>query len=163
MNTLSSQVWKNRGSCVIFDSQTLGDLLAADEAVSLRQALGWLNKLPDDPPSASIVIYGLQTILEILPPEDANSFLLHRVRPLLTLIQNNWPACGVILAFTAPRQAFEEEPVDDEVLYVRRGQGKIRLSDGLWDGSASVNLKRLVKDGPNGKKEIIGYYVARIS
>lgn len=163
MNTISSPVWKQRGSCIIFDSLTLGELLSENNAISLRNALSWRDKLPLEPPSNSILIYGLQTMLEILSPDDAYSFLLHRIRPLLMQLQNDWPACGVILAFTAPSQAFVEDPVDDEVFYVRLDKSKIRLSDGLWDGSASVNIKRLVKAADNGKEETIGYYVARIS
>lgn len=163
MNTISSSVWKQRGSCIIFDSLTLGELLAENSPISLRKALSWRDHLPPDPPSASIPIYGLQTMLEILSPDDAYAFLLHRMRPLLMQLQNNWPACGVIMAFTAPGPAFVEDPVDDEIFYVRRDQQRIRLSDGLWDGSASVSLKRLARIADNGKEDIIGYYVARIS
>lgn len=163
MNTISSPVWQRRGSSIIFDSLTLGELLAENEAISLRQALALGDNLPGKPPSNSLLIYGLQTMLEILSPDEAYSFLLHRIRPLLMRLQYDWPVCGVILAFTAPPKAFVEDPVDDEIFYVRRDQKRIRLSDGLWDGSASVNILQVLKKADNCKEEIIGYYVSRIS
>ncbi|WP_413894508.1 hypothetical protein, partial [Candidatus Skiveiella danica] len=59
---------------------------------------------------------------------------------------------------------FEETSLEEEVLFRRRDRKQVRLSEGLWDGSATVNMKRVVREGDQpGEEVIVGYYVARIS
>jgi hypothetical protein len=164
MDSITTSVWRQRGSCVVFDRQALSPLLAAAGVISLRQALAWTEKpLPDEPPTKTILIFGLETTLQILPPSRAYNFLLYRVRPLLRKLQQVWPACGLVLAFTAPEAAFVEDSMNDEVFYKRSDQQRVRLSEGLWDGGAAVNLKRIVRETEQGREEKLGYHVARIS
>jgi hypothetical protein len=125
-----------------------------------------MGSLPSTPPGArrTILVSGLETVMEILPPQEAHDFLVRRVRPLLMELQNRWTDCGIVFGFTAHPQTFKEQAMDEEVLYQRRDQQKVRLSEGLWDGTATVNMKRIVRDAAEqGKEESLGYYVARIS
>jgi hypothetical protein len=164
MESVSATLWQRKGSCVVFDRHALGPLIEAGCIISLRQALSWTTtSLPAEPPGRSILISGLETILQTLPPQETHDFLLRRVRPLIIKLQNTWTECGLIFGFTAPAQAFIEDAMSDEILYKRTDQQKIRLSEGLWDGSAAVNMKRIVRESGQGKKETLGWYVARIS
>lgn len=166
MDTLANTAWQRKGSCIIFDRKSLGPLIAADALVSLRQAMSWLNALPAVPPvtGRTILVSGLETIIETMEPLEAEEFLCKRVRPLLIHIQSRWTDCGIVFGFSTHPKAFEETSFEEEVLFGRRDQKKVRLSEGLWDGSATLNMKRLVREADQPEQETtIGYHVARIS
>jgi hypothetical protein len=166
MDTISNNVWQRRGSCIIFDQKSLGTFITNGAMISLRHILSWSQGLPTNPPVSgdSILIGGLETVIETMAPSDAEDFLTHRIRPLLISIQNTWTNCGVILGFTSHAKTFEETTLEEEVRFRRRDRKLVKLSEGLWDGSASVNMKRVVREGDRpGEEVIIGYYVARIS
>ncbi|MCK5230315.1 MAG: hypothetical protein KAR13_08620 [Desulfobulbaceae bacterium] len=166
MDILSSTVWQRKGSSIVFDGKSLGPFIAGNAVVSLRQALGWMNSIPSAPPlqGRTILIAGLETIIETLPPQDAEEFLSRRIRPLLIDLQNRWTDCGVVFGFSSHEKAFEETSLEEEVLFRRRDRKTVRLSKGLWDGSSSLNMKSIVREWDDRKKEVrVGYYVARIS
>jgi hypothetical protein len=166
MDTISNNVWQRRGSCVIFDKASLGSFISDGAVVSLRQALAWSKELPTNPsePGRTIIISGLETVIETMAPQEAEDFLTHRIRPLLIHLQNRWTDCGVVFGFTSHPKTFEETALKEEVLFRRRDRKQVRLSEGLWDGSATVNMKRIVREGAQqGVEIIVGYYVARIS
>ncbi len=166
METISNTVWQRKGSCVVFDQFSLGSFIAGDNIISLREALGWIKGVPSVPPVSgrTILVAGLETMVETLPPEEVNDFLTRRIRPLLIELQNRWTDCAVVFGFSAHEKAFEETSLDEEVLFRRGDRKKVRLSEGLWDGSATLNMKRIVReDQDSGKEKTVGYYVARIS
>lgn len=166
MDIISNNVWQRRGSCVVFDKESLGSFISDGAVVSLRQVLPWIKTLPAKPPvpGRTILISGLETVIETMTPEEAEDFLTRRVRPLLIHLQNRWTDCGIVFGFTSHPKAFEETVLKEEVLFRRRDRMKVRLSEGLWDGSATVNMKRIVREGAKQGAEItVGYYVARIS
>lgn len=166
MDTISNNVWQRRGSCVIFDKKSLSSFIAEGSVVSLRQALTWIKGLPANPPvpGRTILISGLETVIETTEPQEAEDFLSCRIRPLLIHLQNRWTNCGVVFGFTSHHKAFEETALEEEVLFRRRDRKQVRLSEGLWDGSATVNMKRVVREGDQPNEEVVvGYYVARIS
>jgi hypothetical protein len=166
MDTISTTVWQRMGSCVIFDQKSLGPFISEGAVISLRQALAWAKGLPANPPvtGRTILISGLETVIETMNPLEAEDFLTRRIRPLLIHLQNHWTGCGMVFGFTSHRKSFEETALDEEVLFRRRDRKTVRMSEGLWDGSATVNMKRVVREGDQpGEEVIVGYYVARIS
>ena len=166
MDSISNNVWQRRGSSFIFDQESLGPFILEGSVVSLRQALAWLEALPSNPPvpGRTILVSGLETVIETLAPQEAEDFLVQRVRPLLIHLQNRWTDCGVVFGFTSHLKTFEETSLEEEVLFRRRDRKRVRLSEGLWDGSATVNMKRIIREGDKASEEIpVGYYVARIS
>ncbi len=165
MDSVSSTSWQRKGSSIIFDQQSLGVFISAGALVSLRTFLGWLTHLPSEPPVAgkTILVSGLETLLETMPSSEADEFLAQRIRPTIINIQNQWPNSSIIFGFTSHEKAFKETTLEEEVLFLRRDRETIRLTDGLWDGSATANMKRLVRENSTGDEEIIGYHVARIS
>ncbi len=166
MDTISNTVWQRKGSSIIFDQEQLAPFLEKGAVVSLCDALGWMKAFPPLPPvnGQTIVICGIETMLETLAEDAVDDFLIQRVRPLLMKLQNHWTACGVVLGFSFNPNKFEESPMQEEVLFKRGTRSKVRLSEGLWDGSATVNMRRIVDiERRPGQEIIIGYYVARIS
>ena len=166
MDTISNTVWQRRGSSIIFDQKSLGGFIREEAVISLRQALFWMNELPSIPPVSgkTILISGLETLVETLPSDEAEDFLARRIRPLIIQIQNRWTDCGVLFGFSAHEKAFEETALEEEVLFRRRDRLIIRLSESLWDGSSSLNMKRITREADDtGNDLTVGYYVARIS
>ncbi len=166
MDTISNTVWQRRGSSVIFDQKSLGRFIREEAVISLRQALAWMNGLPSVPPISgkTILISGLETLIETLPSDEAEDFLTRRIRPLVIQIQNRWTDCGILFGFSSHEKAFEETALEEEVLFRRRDRQTIRLSEALWDGSATLNMKRITREADDtGKNVTVGYYVARIS
>ncbi len=166
METITNTVWQRKGSSVIFDQKCLGSFISNGAVISLRQALAWSKGFPANPPvtGQTLLISGLETIIETMEPLVAQDFLTCRIRPLLIDLQNRWPSFGVVFGFTSHHRTFEETSLEEEVLFRRRDRKPVRLSEGLWDGSATVNMKRVVReDNQPEEKVILGYYVARIS
>jgi len=166
METISNTVWQRKGSSIVFDQKSLGPFIADGSVISLRQMLSWTKDLPANPPvpGKTILVSGLETIVETMASPEAEAFLSRRVRPLIIDLQNRWNNCGMVFGFSAHRNAFKETSLEEEVLFQRRDKKQIRLSEGLWDGSAAINMKRIVREGDKPESEIIiGYYVARIS
>lgn len=166
MDKVSNTTWQRKGSSIVFDQKSLGPFIADGSVVSLRQALAWAKGIPANPPvpGRTILISGLETVIETMNPLEAEDFLTHRIRPLLISLQNRWTDCGMVFGFSSHPKAFEETSLAEEVLFRRRDRKTVRLSEGLWDGSASVNMKLIVREGDRpGEEVIVGYYVARIS
>jgi hypothetical protein len=164
MEKLAADTWRYRGSSVIFHHATLNSLIASQ--VSLRQALSWYNSLPDNPPlsSKTILVTGLETLIETMEAPEVEDFLVFRIQPLLRLIQNRWTDIGLVLAFTNPPQAFGLTVQEESLLFYRRDRVTVNLSNSLWDGSAPKNMRQIVTEGAKPQEEeIVGYHVSRIS
>lgn len=166
MDKISSSSWMRKGSSIVFDQKSLGGFIASGDIVSLQDALGWFDQTPSSPPvkGKTILIIGLDTTIETFEPSDADEFLINRIRPLIIKLQNLWTDYGVVFGFASHAKAFEETAIEEEVIFRRRDQKTVRLSDGLWDGTAAVNMRKIVREDEEQKKEVVvGYYVARIS
>lgn len=166
MESISNSVWQRRGSAVVFDQKSLTPFITAGAVISLRQAMSWSKGLPSIPPVAgrTLLIAGLETMIETLESPEAEDFLARRIWPLLIRLQSQWTDCGVVFGFSAHPKAFEETARDEAVRFRRRDRKEVQLSEGLWDGSATMNMRRVVRDGDKpGEEIIVGYYVARIS
>lgn len=166
MDEITGTSWQRMGSSIVFDRWCLGPLVTAGSYVSLRQALAWLKCIPAEPPvpGRTIVVYGLETLVELYTPSDSEQFLATRIRPLIIALQGRWTGCGLVFAFSSHRKAFEETSAAEEVLFRRRDQQLVRLSDGLWDGGAGMNMRQLIVEGQEeAQNRVVGYHVARIS
>jgi hypothetical protein len=166
MKQISSDNWRYQGSSVIFNNAALNGL--ASSQVSLRAALAWAQHIPETPCARTILITGLETVLETLGDTEAEDFLLHRIQPLLRKIQRTWTDVGIVLGFASPTEAFELSLREENVLLRRRNGNKINLSNGLWNGSAPHNMARImgetqsISGGVSGEG-LIGYHVSRIA
>jgi hypothetical protein len=123
-----------------------------------------MNAWPTEPPSNgdTVLVCGIETFLEVMEPGEAQRFLRGRVRPFVQEFQARWDQRGLVFGFGTHERSFELTASDQEVLFVRRDGERVRLSHSLWDGSATMNMARLIWD-EQGKSVTAGYYVARIS
>ena len=107
-----------------------------------------------------MLVGGLDTVLEILSPDDAAEFVRRPIRPLIAEFQNNWTECGLVFGLNTPAQRIEEHPVTEMVYFVNRDGERICLSTELWNGSAVTDMRRLVRTDGN-KRVRGGYYAPR--
>lgn len=164
MRDMSSSAWLRRGSSIVFDRFTLGPLIGGGALVSMREALRWMNAWPVEPPGngQTVLVVGLETLLDVLDPLAAMDFLKKRLNPFVQEFQARWDQRGLVFGFGTHERSFAQTASDEEVLFIRRDGERVRLSYSLWDGSATMNVARLIRD-EQGKSITVGYYVARIS
>lgn len=166
MREMSSSAWLRRGSSVVFNKNSLGPLIAAGSLVPLRQALAWLNEWPQEPPGGNrtVLIGGLEACLEVISPEEAESFLRDRIKPLILFLQERWDQVGLVFGFGSSSHSFEVTNTEEEIVFLRRGSERVRLSHFMWDGTSTLNVTRLVREADHpSRSETIGYHVPRIS
>lgn len=164
MRDMSASTWLRRGSSIVFDRFSLGPLIDEGTLVSLREALAWMNVWPDEPPGKgqTVVVCGIETILDVLEPAAAEEFLSNRLKPFVQEFQAYWDQRGLVFGFGTHEKSFELTATDEEVLFICRDGRRVRLSHSLWDGSATMNMARLIRDDL-GRHITVGYFVARIS
>lgn len=164
MRDMSSSAWLRRGSSIVFDRFTLGPLIGGGALVSMREALGWMNAWPAEPPgkSQTVLVCGVETFIDVMEPAEAEFFLKSRVKPFVQEFQSRWDQRGLVFGFGTHERSFELTASDEEVLFIRRGGERVRLSYSIWDGSATMNVARMIR-ADQGKSITVGYYVARIS
>ena len=164
MRDMSSSAWLRRGSSMVFERVTLSKVIGEGVLVSLREALGWMPAWPDEPlgGSQTILVGGIEAFLDVLEPAEAEEFLMTRVKPFIQEFQARWDQRGLVFGFGTHERSFEVTASNEEVLFIRRDGERVRLSHALWDGSATMNVARLVRDD-QGKTITVGYYVPRIS
>jgi len=91
-------------------------------------------------------------------------FLSERIKPFILAFQDHWDQVGLVFGFGTSPRSFHVTLADEEILFLRRGGERIRLSSCMWDGSARLNVARLVRNGERpGTQVTVGYHVLRIS
>lgn len=166
MQEMSSSAWKRRGSSVVFDKQTLGQLIEEQGIVSLREALAWMTLWPASPPNdaRTVVVSGLEACLDIGTPKEAEARLQQRIKPFIEEFQRRWDQCGLVFGVGVSGNSFTVMSADEEIEFTRSDHKKVRLSYALWNGSSTLNVTRLFREGDRpGEQITVGYYVQRIS
>lgn len=161
---VDSKMWLTRGSSVIFDKVMLGPLLTEGALIPLRQAIGWLSAWPSATPTGgrTVLVGGLETVLEVLPVRGAEDLVRRYIRPLIAEFQNRWTECGLVFGLNTEPRRLIEDPVSEMVNFKRRDDMQICLSTELWNGSAVTDMRRLVRmDRAAGQKICGGYYAPR--
>jgi len=165
MKTLHNDAWRRQGSSIIFDAEELKKLLNENAMVSLREFLAWDQNIPENAPvqGQTVLVCGLETVMDSLPANEAQEFLSKKIRPLIRKLGNEWTNTGLVFGFSQGAQVFHEtNGLTEEVVFLRKDNSQVRISEALWDGTAALNMHRVEKKG-DGQKVTAGYYVARIS
>jgi hypothetical protein len=109
-----------------------------------------------------VLVCGIETFLDVMEPAESQNFLKSRVKPFVQEFQARWDQRGLVFGFGAHERSFDVTFVDEEVLFIRRDGERVRLSYSLWDGSATMNVARMIRD-EQGNSITIGYHVQFIS
>jgi hypothetical protein len=163
---MSSSAWQRRGSSVVFDKVTLGELIQNQAMVSLREALGWMKSWPEASPGSAhtVIVVGLEACLDLDSPKSVETWLQTHIKPFIEEFQRHWDQCGLVFGFGVSDKAFTVTSADEEVVFTRSDHKEVRLSYALWNGSSTLNVTRLIRQGDRaGEPVTVGYHVRRIS
>ena len=167
MQEMTAQGWKRRGCSIVWSPDLLSPLITGGDAVPLSTALSWLQSgLPDDPPgdNRTILVGGLQTVIEVLPDSDsAYAWLRQNVLPLCRMWSNHWEGVGLVFGLDGPSKLFHLNEPDDLVFFGKGSDrdAKLCLTRAIWNGAATgLGVFKLVVEG---SKEVGGFHVQRVS
>ena len=167
MQEMTAQSWKRRGCSIVWSPELLGALITDTEATPLRTALEWQQHgLPESPPGGgkTVLVGGLQTVLEVMPDADAAyAWLRANILPLCRMWSNHWAGVGLVFGMDGPGKLFQLNESDD-LVYFGRGTDrdtKLCLTRAIWNGAATGNgvFKLIVES----TKDIGGFHVVRVS
>lgn len=91
MKQMLDTVWQRRGTSWIWDEEARNQVCEAREVWSLRQFLQAVGQWPDDLPSNgnnTLVVAGLEGGLDLLSPEDAETWLGDAVKDAILSFQS---------------------------------------------------------------------------
>jgi hypothetical protein len=93
MRQLLDTVWQRRGTSWLWDEEARNQVCAASEVWSLRQFLLAAGNWPDDLPSNdnhTLVVAGLEGSLDLLAPEDAETWLGDAIKSAVLSFQDEY-------------------------------------------------------------------------
>ncbi len=166
MRALEVNSWLRKGSSIIYHKEMLAPLITQGCLVSLRQALSWRRQWPDSPPGngQTVLVGGLDTCLQLLSESEGEELLRHQIKMFIHEIQDVWPNRGLVFGFMSPANAFVTTDSDEQLLYTRNPGSQMRLSAGLWNGTATLDMCELLVLDPQTRQKVRGgFHVPRIS
>jgi hypothetical protein len=93
MRQLLDTVWQRRGTSWIWDEEARNQACTASEVWSLRQFLRAAGNWPDDLPSndsKTLVVAGLEGSLDLLTPDDAETWLVDSIKSAILSFQDEY-------------------------------------------------------------------------
>lgn len=167
MQEMTAQSWKRRGCSIVWSPELLAPLITNAEAIPLRMVLDWQrNGLPESPPGGTntVLVGGLQTILEVMPDTDtAYGWLREHILVLCRRWCNHWANVGLVFGMDGPGRLFQLNEADD-LVYFGKGADrdtKLCLTRAIWNGAATgTGVFKLIVEGT---KEIGGFHVKYLS
>jgi hypothetical protein len=167
MQEMTAQSWKRRGCSIVWSPELLAPLITASEATPLRTVLEWKrHSLPESPPGGrnTVLVGGLQTILEVMPDTDAAyTWLRGNILSLCRRWSNHWGNVGLVFAMDGPGKLFQLNEADDLVYFGKSSDRdtKLCLTRAIWNGAATgTGVFKLIAEST---KEIGGFHVKHLS
>ena len=167
MEEMTSQSWKRKGSSIVWSRELLTSIILDTEPTPLRTIIKWLNDgFPESPPgnSKTVLVGGLQTVLETMPDSVASYEWLRRyILPLCRKAGHHWSSVALVFAMDGPSRLFTHNEADDLVYYGRGNDRskQVPISRAIWNGAATGRgaFKLIVEE----TKEVGGYHVQHVS
>lgn len=154
MRQLLDTVWQRRGTSWIWDEEARNQVCAASEVWSLRQFLMAAGNWPDDLPSndgQTLVVAGLEGSLDLLSPEDAETWLGNSIKSAVLSFQDEY-AGEAALIFWLPlgHSRLKVQAATDAVYWLceapHRGS-QIDFGRVLWGEANEYPQEILLREG----------------
>ena len=164
--------WPRRGFALLWDTQTLGDLVRPSDVLSMRERFALKINWPDDLPAAegdALVVAGLEGSIDVLSSADAHAWLTVDFRDLIMSFQDFYEGqAGLILWVPSGHRRISMNGATEEYFWTHRDSGDSGLPIGrlLFSGAESEVERLLNSDEPGvdvDGKHWIGLHHPRIS
>lgn len=172
VRTRFNQRWSRRGFSLLWDVDTLAEIVDPLDVVSIRQMFSMVNAWPDALPAAggdAIVVAGVEGCLDVLSAPDAERWLVEDLRRAIMSFQEHYEGgAGLILWLPSGRTRITMRGASEEYYYRHRGAGENGLHIGrlLWSG-AENEIERIMNTQDShadyDSKHWVGLYHPRIS
>ncbi len=153
MKQLLDTVWQRRGTSWVWDENARNQACTADEVWSLRQFLQAVGNWPEDLPSNgnnAVVVAGLDGSLDLLAPEDAETWLDETIKKAILSFQDAYGGEAALI-FWLPHGygRFKINPANDSIEWRCPPPGENLLAFGriLWGEAKEYPQEILLRSG----------------
>ena len=170
---LEDDSWTRRGISILWDADCLNQLCQPQQVVSLRRLLqlhaaGWPEADLPLVNDTTLVVAGLESCVDALPPDEAEQWLEHVIYPVIISYQREVADGGnqAALIFWLVEYARLAYRTSDDAYYWHCSgeykQQQIPLSHCLFNG-AQHDLRRIHVPGDKKAAQWVGLFHPRIS
>jgi hypothetical protein len=149
---LNTDTWKRRGISVLWDGDTLAEMKAAEQVISLRQfvALAAKDWPEDETPliqDTTLIVAGLDVAADAMLPEDAEKWLKTTVFNMIDDYQNLGDG-GLVFWMPEHGRWDHDESVSSWLWHLTgKYNGKtLPMGQCIWNGAES-DVQRIEVDG----------------
>lgn len=166
MRTRCNHNWPRRGFAILWDTQTLGELVRPSDVLSMRELFAIKDQWPD---VDTLVVAGLEGSLDVLSSADAHTWLTGEFRDLILSFQDFYEGqAGLILWVPSGHRRISMNGATEEYFWTHRdsGDGGLPIGRLLFSGAESEVERLLNSDEPGvdpDGKHWIGLHHPRIS
>jgi hypothetical protein len=154
MRQLLDTVWQRRGTSWLWDEEARNQVCTAGDVWSLRQFLRAVGNWPDDLPSngsKTLVVAGLDGSLDLLSPNDAETWLGDVIKPAVLKFQDEYQG-DAALVFWLPtgHSRLKVQASTDAVNWLCAApyaQSQLDFGRILWGEANEYPQEILLRDG----------------
>jgi hypothetical protein len=164
--------WSRRGFTLLWDAETLAEIVDPAEVISIRQMFAMVDRWPDELPAAggdAVVVAGVEGCLDVLSGPEAERWLVEDLRRSIMSFQTHYEGgAGLVFWLPSGRSRIVMRGASEEYHYKHRNSGESGLHIGrlLWSG-AENEIERIMNTDDDAAdydgKHWVGLYHPRIS
>ena len=171
VRTRFNQNWPRRGLALLWDAQTLAELIDPAAVISLRQFFAMANDWPDDLPAANgdaMVVSGLEACVDVLDAKDVERWIETDLKEVVLSFQDHYEGqAGLIFWLPSGRNRISMKGASEQYYCKHRGaHDGIPIGRLLFSGAENEVERILNTDDPNADydgKHWAGLHHPRIS
>lgn len=164
--------WSRRGFCILWDPESLSELVDPHNVVSIRQLFSMSQAWPDELPAAggdAVIVAGVEGVLDILDGDDAERWLQTDLRRVILSFQEHYDSSTcLVLWMPTGRNRITMKGASEQYFYkhAHSPNKELHLGRLLWSGAES-EVERIMNSQDHGVdydgKHWAGLYHPRIS
>lgn len=166
---LTDDVWKRKGINVLWSGETLADMNAALQVISLRrffdlqqndwpeEEIPWIN-------DSALIVAGLDVAIDALPLEEAETWIEQQVYRKILDFQDFFQGECSLIFWMSEQSRWHETPGETAYEWYLDGKNRgqmLALGRCLWNGAQ--NGVRRIESNEKGKNQWLGLHHHRIS
>ncbi len=149
MKILQDDVWKRRGVSLLWGGKALSALAQPQSVVTIRQFFALVGGWPDELPcndGNTLVVAGLEGCIDLLEPDDAESWLKSELLPAILDFQDAYDKGALIYWMPSGKSRIKVNSATGQHLWVcsaPHSNQRLDLGRILWAG-AEADVARIM-------------------